>query len=98
MKPINYFYKRLDEIFEQGQPTKAQIIDAFYKANNFSNKKWTDEDVENMIEYYNKWNKKGKVTSKFVVAVFNFEKHSKAEAIKMVFNDLLNDQTKKEDM
>jgi hypothetical protein len=28
---MKYFSKRLDEIFEQGMPTKAQILDAFNK-------------------------------------------------------------------
>lgn len=33
MRQIDVFSDRLDEIFEQGNPTKAQILDAFHKAN-----------------------------------------------------------------
>ena len=32
MRYIDKFSDRLDQIFEQGQPTKAQILDAFHKA------------------------------------------------------------------
>ena len=31
-KDIDIFSKQLDEIFKQGMPTKAQIIDAYIKA------------------------------------------------------------------
>ncbi len=36
MRRVDLFSDRLDEIFEQGNPTKAQIIDAFNKANSRS--------------------------------------------------------------
>ena len=32
MKAVNHFSKRLDKIFKDGNPTKAQIIDAFHKS------------------------------------------------------------------
>lgn len=39
---VDIFCQKLDKIFEDGHPTKAQIIDAFHKANplSLSNAKW----------------------------------------------------------
>jgi len=57
-RPIDYFANRLDEIFEQGNPTKAMIIDAFHKANEQSSpvkeidkpKELTDEEIINWFK------------------------------------------------
>lgn len=39
---VDIFCQKLDKIFEDGHPTKAQIIDAFHKSNplSLSNAKW----------------------------------------------------------
>ena len=34
MRAVNHFSKKLDKIFKDGNPTKAQIIDAFHKSVN----------------------------------------------------------------
>ncbi len=33
MRPIDEFSKRLDVLFEMGNPTKAQLYDAYHKTN-----------------------------------------------------------------
>ena len=49
-KDVYKFSHRLDEIFEQGMPTKAQIIDAF---NKFSGEKHIPTDEQVMIYFNN---------------------------------------------
>jgi hypothetical protein len=45
---MKYFSKRLDEIFEQGMPTKAQILDAFNKGVKLAiaERMPTDDEIE----------------------------------------------------
>ena len=49
MKAIGYFSKRLDEIFKDGNPTKAQIIDTFHKS--VTNRLPSIGDAENEAEF-----------------------------------------------
>ena len=48
-KDVYKFSHRLDEIFEQGMPTKAQIIDAF---NKFSGSKHIPTDEERLKHHF----------------------------------------------
>jgi hypothetical protein len=49
---MEYFSKRLDEIFEQGMPTKAQILDAYNKA--IGARMPTDMEIETWMQD-NRW-------------------------------------------
>jgi hypothetical protein len=50
---IEKFSKRLDEIFEQGNPTKAQILDAYNKFAQFESQPMpSDEEIEKLLNDY----------------------------------------------
>jgi hypothetical protein len=59
---VNKFCDRLDEIFEQGDPTKAQIIDAFNKFSGQSVPEILDEEVN--VYFSNNYNCLAKSTIK----------------------------------
>jgi len=46
-KGMEFFVKRIDDIFSQGMPTKAQIIDAYKKAVEKELKEKTNEKTNN---------------------------------------------------
>lgn len=53
---IKYFSDRLDLIFDQGMPTKAQILDAFNKGSNIneieSYNQAIEDAAEKIIDFY----------------------------------------------
>ena len=55
MRAVNHFSRRLDRIFKDGNPTKAQIIDAFHKS--VTNRLPSIGDAENEAEFRNPYEK-----------------------------------------
>ena len=50
-RPIDIFSKMIDEIFEDGAPTKAQIFDAFHKSVKIVER--NEKDNKSQVMQYN---------------------------------------------